>query len=213
MRGRGVGADSLHGAGLKAARYAARRRSHWGKEQPAARGRHDEDRALSHVTSSLVMEPSDYRTAQVWRIRSHMNQAQHGRTRSDKFVSGRTRSFRVAFVKRKRPPAQAGRAHSGGERRVPSVAPVRPDRADARERSRASRQVTRPARTWYTAGRAAATLVILIWWWGRLARSRSRPRPRFMRGSQPGGSRAAALRTGIPVQGTLMARSTFLAAP
>ena len=62
MRGRGVGADSLHGPSLKAARHDARQASRWGKAQPAARGRRDE------VTRCPTVERECYTSREVWRI-------------------------------------------------------------------------------------------------------------------------------------------------
>jgi hypothetical protein len=62
MRGRGVGADSPHGPSLKAARYAARQASRWGKKKPAARGRRDE------VTRCPTVERECYTSREVWRI-------------------------------------------------------------------------------------------------------------------------------------------------
>lgn len=62
MQGRGVGADSLHGPSLKAARHDARQASRWGKAQPAARGRRDE------VTRCPAVERECYTSRQVWRI-------------------------------------------------------------------------------------------------------------------------------------------------
>ena len=57
MRGRGVGADSPHGPGQKGASHAFRQASRWGKKKPAARGRRDEDRALSHRGARVLHIP------------------------------------------------------------------------------------------------------------------------------------------------------------
>jgi hypothetical protein len=61
----GVGAKHPHAPAHKAARYDRRQATHWGRNNLPPRGRHDEARALSHVTSVLVMERTDYRTTQV----------------------------------------------------------------------------------------------------------------------------------------------------
>lgn len=116
MRGRGVGADSLHGPSLKAARHDARQASRWGKAQPAARGRRDE------VTRCPAVERECYTSREVWRI--------------------------TYEPKPKRPPAQAKRAHSGGK----IGGAVR----GLHHRAYGVRSAC-VARTWYTAGRAAAT--------------------------------------------------------
>ena len=79
MRGRGVGANSPHGPSLKAARYAARQASRWGKKKPAARGRRDEDRALSHRGARVLHIPRSVAVVQ-------------GRARPCKAVQGRTKT-------------------------------------------------------------------------------------------------------------------------
>lgn len=85
----------------RAARYrppAARNR--WCSNSIPPRGRHDEVRALSHVTSSLVMARSDYRTTHLWRMRSHTNNPPRG-------LASTRGGFR-------------------GQKKVPSVAPGHP---------------------------------------------------------------------------------------